>query len=149
MARVFTPAEQKFLNHGCADLTAAALVASGVRPSRRLVDYFGKLDTLLQRAKDKFDLLHQAEIRVAEGLFRWLWVTKPIRYQSGGAFRLHHVLDAQLDPWQMSVGNCLGLTVLYNSLAQRAGLLAKAVYLPQGPPRYLSPLSQRDNTGYR
>ncbi|MFQ5827278.1 MAG: tetratricopeptide repeat protein, partial [Dehalococcoidia bacterium] len=58
-----------------------------------------------------------------------LWRTKPQRYQPRGSFRLNEVLTAQLDQGRKGVGNCLGLTVLYNVLAQRLGLRVGAIHL--------------------
>jgi len=65
----------------------------------------------------------------ARALFDWLWSTKPDRNESGGTFRLTRVIDAQLAPRGAKVGNCLGLTLLYNVVAQRLGLDVQAVYL--------------------
>jgi hypothetical protein len=65
----------------------------------------------------------------ARSLFTWLWNQKPNRYQSHGAFRLHDVVDAQLSGEDRAVGNCLGLTLLYNCLLKRIGIDAGALYV--------------------
>jgi hypothetical protein len=65
----------------------------------------------------------------AKMLFSWLWKEKPARYQPQGNFRLNDVIDAQLNPDTQAVGNCLGLTVLYNCLLRRMDIGAEALYL--------------------
>lgn len=62
-------------------------------------------------------------------LFDWLWQTKPQRYLPGGSFRLSEVLEVQLGARHGPAGNCLGLTVLYNCLAQHFGLSVRAVHM--------------------
>lgn len=77
------------------------------------------------------------DIGKAKTIFDWLWQTKPNRSERQGNFRLMEVIDAQLDTNAEKVGNCLGLTLLYNVLAQRFGLKVKAIHvedaLGQGP----------------
>ncbi|MBE0415999.1 MAG: tetratricopeptide repeat protein, partial [Dehalococcoidia bacterium] len=68
------------------------------------------------------------DVERAEGIFHWLWRSKPHRYEYRGNFKLTDALDAQLGEME-NVGNCLGLTVLYNVLAQRFGLEVKAAHL--------------------
>jgi tetratricopeptide (TPR) repeat protein len=65
----------------------------------------------------------------ARSLFTWLWIEKPTRYKSHGPFRLGEVADAQLSEEHQTVGNCLGLTLLYNCLLRRIGIEAEALYL--------------------
>ena len=65
----------------------------------------------------------------ARALFTWLWMGKPARYRSRGPFRLDDVIDAQLNEQCETVGNCLGLTLLYNCLIKRLTLKAEAVHL--------------------
>ena len=111
------------------DLAWGALIASGVNKSSDLDNYLDKLDTLYQQIAPE---IHTgSKLKKARSLFEWLWNSKPNRYQYQGNFRLQNVLDAQLDPNMEKVGNCLGLTVLYNVLAQRCGLDMKAVYLDE------------------
>ena len=111
------------------DLAWRALVASGIGNQGELDSYMGKIDMLckdIEPALPVDDDLHRAQ-----ALFDWLWAAKPKRYEFQGNFRLTHVLDAQLDPKAVTVGNCLGLTLLYNVLAERFGLNMRAVYLEQ------------------
>ena len=68
----------------------------------------------------------------AESLFRWLWAGRPNRYQSHGNYKLKDVIDAQLSKEDRAVGNCLGLTLLYNCLLRRMGVEADALYLENG-----------------
>jgi tetratricopeptide (TPR) repeat protein len=65
----------------------------------------------------------------AKMLFNWLWKEKPTRYKPQGNFKLCDVIDAQLNPNIQTVGNCLGLTVLYNCLLRRMDIVAEALYL--------------------
>jgi tetratricopeptide (TPR) repeat protein len=105
-----------------------ALLASGVRDDKRQADYMQKLDDLYKQLisflRPSADPLAQAE-----ALFRGLWEEKPDRYEPRGHFRLSDVIDAQLSKEKRPVGNCLGLTLLYNCLLRRMGLRADAVYL--------------------
>ncbi len=111
------------------DLAPGALIASGIKSSADLNSYLAKLNTLYQQATSE---IHTgSKLKKAQAIFDWLWANKPNRYQYQGNFRLQDVLDAQLDPNMEHVGNCLGLTVLYNALAQRCGLDMKAVYLEE------------------
>jgi len=66
----------------------------------------------------------------ARRLFEWLWREKPNRYESRGKYRLNEVVDAQLSVDDRSVGNCLGLTLLYNCLLGKMGIQAGALFLP-------------------
>jgi tetratricopeptide (TPR) repeat protein len=111
------------------DLAWGAMIASGVKSSFDLDSYLVKLNTLYQQAAPQISA--ESKLKKAKALFDWLWANKPNRYQYQGNFRLQDVLDAQLDSSVERVGNCLGLTVLYNVLAQRCGLDMKAVYLEE------------------
>jgi tetratricopeptide (TPR) repeat protein len=110
------------------NLAQKSLLASGVIDDGQLVDYMEKLDYLCKQfissAVPSSDLLAKAE-----ALFKWLWKEKPTRYERHGCFRLSDVIDAQLSKDDRSVGNCLGLTVLYNCLLDRIGVHANALYL--------------------
>jgi tetratricopeptide (TPR) repeat protein len=110
-------------------LAWGALIASGVKNSADLDSYLAKLNTLYRQVLP--EITAGSKLKKAEALFDWLWAKKPSRYQYQGNFRLQDVLNAQLDPNVETVGNCLGLTVLYNALAQRCGLDMKAVYLEE------------------
>ena len=65
----------------------------------------------------------------ARALFTWLWKSKPNRYQPKGSYRLNEVIEAQLKGDNRSVGNCLGLTLLYNCLLRKMGIYAEALNL--------------------
>ena len=65
----------------------------------------------------------------ARALFDWLWEEKPDRYKTHGNFKLNEVIDAQLNRNKRTVGNCLGLTLLYNCLLRKMGIHAEALYL--------------------
>jgi tetratricopeptide (TPR) repeat protein len=121
--------EKRLFSAAQPDQAWGALIASGVNSSVDLDNYLAKLNTLYQQVAPEIPT--RGQLQKAKALFDWLWTKKPYRYQYQGSFRLTHVVDAQLDPRIESVGNCLGLTVLYNALAQRCGLEMKAVYLEE------------------
>ncbi len=111
-------------------LIREALWASGVKDKDRFIDYQAKIDQLCGQVWPKIKELPDP-VAKAKTLFNWLWHKKPSRYQARGSFRLDEVLDAQLSPGSQSVGNCLGLTLLYNCLLARFGVEAKAILLEQ------------------
>lgn len=115
---------------GGIDLAQGVLLASGVETMKELNCYLEKIDRLCQRIDDVLgSTLERGNDREkARGVFQWLWQMKPTRYAYAGSFRLSEVLDAQLGDIE-KVGNCLGLTVLYNVLARRFGLGVKAAHL--------------------
>jgi len=100
-----------------------ALEASGIRTDRDIRVCMGKLD-VLQRGLPEFPDSARGK---AETLFRWLWKDRPHRYMRGGSFRLNEVISSQSDPQSRSAGNCLGLTLIFNSLAKRVGLDVAAI----------------------
>lgn len=106
-------------------LTQAAFIVSGVDSSQMLGVYMRKFYSIVAHLRG--DVKGYDEVK-ARTIFDWLWKTKPRRYQLGGNFKLTQVVDAQLGETE-KVGNCLGLTLLYNSLAQEFGLSMKATYL--------------------
>lgn len=111
------------------DPAQAALVASGV-DSRKKLDYY--LDQLARLAEETaLETPQGQELLRAQVLFQRLWQAKPHRYQAGGEFRLNRVINAQIDPKKDRVGNCLGLTLLYNVLGQKLGLKLGAVHLEE------------------
>ena len=129
------------------DEVGAAFIASGVGSETELAAYRAKLDRIYAQISKDIEVCHDPICR-ARSVFDWLWRTKPMRYESGGNFQLTKVVDAQLDPISSRVGNCLGLTLLYNSLASSFGLEVKAIYLEEafgGGPHVFSTL----NTGER
>lgn len=109
------------------DLARGALVASGARNQAELERYMSRMESLCQQLPSAVRAGGTAS--KARSLFDWLWTTKAGRNESGGSFRLTQVVDAQVDSSAAKVGNCLGLTLLYNVLAQRVGLDVQAVYL--------------------
>ncbi|MFC1867342.1 tetratricopeptide repeat protein [Thermodesulfobacteriota bacterium] len=115
-------------NDTFSSLERDALIASGLTGESRISDYMKKLDHIHQQAfhgiKDTDDLTYKAR-----ALFGWLWEGKPFRYRSKGSFRLDQVMDSQLNDSLRSVGNCLGLTLLYNCLLRKSGIFAQALYI--------------------
>lgn len=122
-----TNLEQALLDGRTVSLAEGALVASGVRRESELSSQSAKVDELHRRAAQA---VRGTGERAARDLFDWLWRSAPRRWQRGGSFRLTDVLDAQL-AGKPGAGNCLGLTLLYNILAQRMGLEVRAVHLEQ------------------
>jgi tetratricopeptide (TPR) repeat protein len=110
-----------------ADLAQGALMASGVTSDKEMFLYLNKIDKLC-------DLIAAStpdctgDIDKAKCIFDWLWETTPHRYKSEGHCKLTAVIDAQYRN-DKDIGNCLGLTALYNVIAQMFGLTVKAVYL--------------------
>ena len=127
--------EKKLLSNARPDLAWGALVASGSNAQEELDAYLSKITMLCQYIES--DIAAENELEKAEALFNWLWEKKHNRSERQGNFRFTEVIDAQLDPQMEKVGNCLGLTVLYNVLAGKLGLRTKAVHLEdafrQGP----------------
>jgi tetratricopeptide (TPR) repeat protein len=109
------------------DLEREALIASGVTDWQEIALYQDKIAEIIRSFPGKG--LADDPLDKARALFRWLWQTKPRRYKRRGSYRLPEVIEAQLDERRSSVGNCLGLTILYNCLLGRLGIPAGAVYL--------------------
>jgi len=120
--------ERKLFRAGQLDLAEAAFVASGVKTRGELKSYLDKIDHLCAQIGHHL-ASGKPDVDKARAIFEWLWETKPNRYKSGGNFKLTEVIDAQLDEGKNQVGNCLGLTIIYNALAQRSGLVVKATHL--------------------
>jgi len=110
------------------DLEEEALRASGVKEAGLLREYKSKLGSLYREFEREMKPSSD-EKRIAQTLFEWLWAQKPARYEHGGSYRLNEVVDSQLSEGGRAVGNCLGLTLLYNCLLRRAGVNAVAVDL--------------------
>jgi hypothetical protein len=105
-----------------------ALIASGVTKEERIQACLRELDGLLFQFEQ--DVTSREDpVLVAHDLFVWLWQQKPNRYKAGASFRLHNVIRAQRRESREPVGNCLGLTLLYNSLLRRKKIEAGATYL--------------------
>lgn len=122
------PSFNKVLRGHIPDLGQAALVVSGTRDARVVTRYLRRLDEWLKRAMPPpLAVEEEAQARL---IFHELWRQKPERYRPGGSFRLTEVIDAQMSPELGPVGNCLGLTLFYNCLLERQGIVAQAVFLP-------------------
>jgi len=130
MEPVFSELERRFVATPRLDLAAAALVASGVESETELTRYLGKIDFLCQVIAGAGPL-PRTKVKRAQAIFNWLWASKPQRHLPGGSFRLTEALDNQLGPETEHVGNCLGLTLLYNTLAQCLSLKVKAAHLEE------------------
>ena len=103
-------------------------MASGVEDKRQIAEYGKKLDSLLQKfTREKVPSSHW--LMKAKELFIRMWDKKQARYKPRGSFKINHVIDAQLSEEDQAVGNCLGLTLLYNCLLYRMGIKAEASYL--------------------
>jgi len=109
-------------------LEKEALIASGVSEDDRIADYMNKLAHLHQQFIREIKPTHDP-LTKAKALFDWLWMKKPGRYRPHGHYRLHDAIDSQLSGGNQVVGNCLGLTLLYNCLLGRTGMDAEALYL--------------------
>jgi tetratricopeptide (TPR) repeat protein len=113
------------------NLGKESLLASGLREDERIYQYMQKLEDLFQQFINSITLPSDL-VTKAEALFKWLWIEKPARYKPHGNFKLNDVIDAQLSKDTQTVGNCLGLTVLYNCLLKKIGIYAEALYLENG-----------------
>lgn len=108
-------------------LEEAALIASGVNTQLEREHYLSLFRKLVSQL---VSLIPQEDNAAkAQFLFNWLWKTKPKRYLPGGYFRFNEVIEAQSRSGPGPVGNCLGLTILYNSLARHFGLKVATVHL--------------------
>jgi len=122
------------------------LMASGIINIKLQVLFDNKLNQILVPFL-ALNNLPSRPLAVAKGLFEFLWEEKPLRYRPHGNYRLNAVIDAQLSPNVQAVGNCLGLTLLYNCLLRKLGMVAKALYLDSAfdrGPHVLSLLSVGD-----
>jgi tetratricopeptide (TPR) repeat protein len=109
-------------------LEGEALLASGIQDRSKIAFYVAELDRICQQ------FLHQMipppdPVDKARALFTWLWTSKPDRYKSQGSYKLNEVIEAQLKEDAKPVGNCLGLTLLYNCLLRKINMYAAALYL--------------------
>lgn len=105
-----------------------ALIASGITSDDLIATYARKLDKLHQRFIHEVKPIRDS-LTTAKSLFNWLWIQKPHRYALHGYYRLHQTIDSQISKDSLAVGNCLGLTLIYNCLLQRLRIDAQAVYL--------------------
>lgn len=108
-------------------LEEMALVASGVEGREEMEHIRSLLDGLGQQVA--LGVPGSDDRARAGALFHRLWSARPERYQPRGSFRLNEVALSQLGMGPAAVGNCLGLTVLYNVLAQRLGLRVSSIHM--------------------
>ena len=127
MKREIAKLEKTLLEGEKIDLAQGALIASGIETGHEFNRYLAKIDQLCQRTAEGLPD-ESSDLEKAKGIFNWLWRAHPHRYEYGGNFKLTDALDAQLSEREQ-VSNCLGLTLLYNVLAQRFGLEVRAAYL--------------------
>jgi len=113
---------------GAFNLEDEALRASGIEEEVRITHYQNQLGSLVRKFTDDVPPTLHTFSR-AEALFHWLWKENPTRYQSHGHTRLNDVIDAQITQGSHPVGNCLGLTLLYNCLLRRTGIRGETLYL--------------------
>ena len=129
------------------NLEDEALRASGVKEAGLLGEYKSRLGRLYNEFEREMKPSPDDK-KIARALFDWLWAKKPARYEHGGSYRLNEVIDSQLSKEDKAVGNCLGLTLLYNCLLRRAGINAGAVHLENAfgkGPHVLSTLMIQDS----
>lgn len=110
------------------NLEREALRASGIKEKSLVLGYLSTLNHIHQQ----FSLAitpQQDPLTRAQALFDWLWAQNQNRYQPHGNFRLTAVIEAHIRYPSQSVGNCLGLTLLYNCLLRRTGITPGAIYL--------------------
>ncbi len=110
------------------NLEKESLLASGLKDNDRLVEYREKLDQLTKQFIGQMKPSHEP-VEKARVLFDWLWERKPGRYKPQGHFRLNDVIDAELSEDSRTVGNCLGLTLLYQCLLKKISIHVDALYL--------------------
>ena len=129
-------------------LEREAFIASGLTCENLIANYIAKLDHLYEKVAREF-MAPGGPVEKARGLFEGLWAKKPHRYRSHGPFKIYQVIDAQMNDSAQIVGNCLGLTLLYNCLIKRPGIKANAIYIENAfdiGPHVLTLISIDDNT---
>ena len=109
------------------DFEKEALIASGVTGGTRIDCYRGRLRKIYRTFARQVKPAHDPAA-VARHLFAWLWTGKPSRYRRRGDFRLSCVIDNQTGSDDRAVGNCLGLTLLYNCILRQTGVHPHAIY---------------------
>jgi tetratricopeptide (TPR) repeat protein len=110
------------------NLEKESLLASGLKDHRQLTEYRGKLGQIAKQFNSQMKPPHEP-VEKASLLFHWLWERKPGRYKPQSHFRLSDVIDAELRRDRRTVGNCLGLTLLYQCLLKKMSIHADALYL--------------------
>ena len=109
------------------DLELEAFRASGI--GERDIAHHKHLFNELQRTFLDKVILSDDPVMRAKQVFDWLWQEKPNRYQPKGHYKLSEVIESQLSKENRAVGNCLGLTILYNCFLRIIGVHAKALQL--------------------
>lgn len=109
------------------DLASAALIATGITSYKEIIRYTNKIERICETV-NQFVANNDDEVDKARVIFHWLWISKPHRYKPEGHYKIADVIDAQMGHARY-VGNCLGLTVLYNIIAQHFDIQVKATYL--------------------
>jgi len=110
------------------NLEEEALLASGIQDRSKIDFYVAELDRIYQQFLQEM-IPPPDPVQKAKALFTWLWLSKPNRYKSQGNYRFNKVVEAQSREDGHSVGNCLGLTLLYNCFLRRMGIYAEVLYL--------------------
>jgi len=109
------------------DLAEAFFIASGIRDERELASYMQKFEGLCSTISEDPKVKSASnKVEKAKAIFDWLWESKPDRYNSCN--KLTDALDNQLSKEKKSVGDCGGLTSLYNSICQRFGISVLSVH---------------------
>lgn len=117
------------------NLELEALRASGIAEKEvaRYTQLFDEMQDRLLRCLN----LSEAFVQKAKQIFDYLWREKPSRYRPKGNYKLSDTVQCQLAREGQEVGNCLGLTVLYNCLLHRMDVPVRSLYLEsafgQGP----------------
>jgi len=109
-------------------LEREAFIASGLVTHDKLEKYSDKLAQFHEKIVPLLRTIRNP-VEKAKRLFEWLWAEKPARYKFHASFKLHQVIDAQINETSETVGNCLGLTLLYNCLLRRLGIYSEALHL--------------------
>jgi tetratricopeptide (TPR) repeat protein len=109
-------------------LEEEALLASGIQDRSKIDFYVAELNRIYQQSLHEMIPPPDA-VDKARALFTWLWSSKPNRYRPQGSYRLYEVIEAQLKGDAKSVGNCLGLTLLYNCLLRKIDIYAGVLYV--------------------
>jgi tetratricopeptide (TPR) repeat protein len=109
------------------DLELEAFRASGIE-DLHIVRHISLFDLLQRKLVDQVVLSDDPIIR-AKQVFDWVWQEKPNRYRPKRHYKLSDVVESQLKEERQEVGNCLGLTILYNCLLVRLGIHTKALHL--------------------
>jgi hypothetical protein len=120
--------KRTIIKEGAFNLEDEALLASSINQKNKLAGYKRKLDYLYRKFAHQI-IPTSGPVEKARALFNWLWREKPSRYRPQGNYRLSDVIDAQLSKDSQTVGNCLGLTLLYNCLLRKMEINAEALYL--------------------